>query len=152
MHLRPYNPNDFEGLYRVEERCFDVPLRFDRDYMLELLSRKGSIAFVVEEQSAIVAFAIASMHRKADRKFAYIETLEVLEEFRGRGVAGKLLAQLEASARGSLASIVILHVDRLNERAIRLYEGHGYSKVDEQENFYPNGNAAFVYRKTISAA
>lgn len=151
MRLRPYNPDDFEGLYSVEERCFELPLRFDREYMVKLLTRKGSIAFVVEEKNAVVAFAIASLHKKAHQVFAYIETLEVLEEFRSRGVAGKLLVQVESAARSQLASMMWLHVDCCNECAIRLYEGHGYCKVDEQENFYPNGNAAWIYRKPLSA-
>ncbi len=109
------------------------------------------MAFVVEEKNCVVAFAIASLHTKTRREIAYIETLEVLEEFRGRGVAGKLLTQLECAARSQLASMMWLHVDCCNERAIRLYEGHGYSKVNEEVNFYPNGNAAWIYRKPLSA-
>jgi [ribosomal protein S18]-alanine N-acetyltransferase len=149
MQLRPYNPDDFDELYSVEERCFEMPLRFDREYMLELLTRPGSIAFVVEEQRSIVAFAIASLHTKTNLCIAYIETIEVLAEFRSRGLARKLLAQLEASAEAQRASKILLHVDCLNEIAVRLYETSGYSKVKERVHFYPNGNTAFVYQKSL---
>jgi ribosomal-protein-alanine N-acetyltransferase len=103
----------------------------------------------VEEQKVIVAFAIASIHKKAEQIYAYIETLEVLDGFRGRGMARLLIAELEASARGSHAAMVLLHVDCSNERAVRLYEKNGYEKVDEQEEFYPGGNTAFIYLKSL---
>lgn len=152
MKLRAYNPDDFEALYRVEEQCFEVPIRFDREYMQELLARKGSIAFVIEMRNGIAGFAIVSAHKKAHQNYAYIETLEVLEEFRGRGLARKLLTRLEACARHSHASLMVLHVDCTNEHAIRLYVKCGYSKVKEHLNFYPNGHTAFIYKKELSTA
>ena len=57
---------------------------------------------------------------------AYIQTLEVLPERRGRGVGGELLRRIEGSARAAGAQSIWLHVDAENAAAIRLYERHGY--------------------------
>jgi ribosomal protein S18 acetylase RimI-like enzyme len=118
--------------------------------MTELLTRPGAIAYVIEEKNSVVAFAIASLKSKNTQAIAYIETIEVLAAFRSRGFARRLLAQLEDSALAHSAELIWLHVDSKNNAAIRLYEASGYQKIREQENFYPNGNPAFIYRKSLA--
>lgn len=145
MRYRLYQPEDFAVLYAIEEVCFAPPMRFSRRMMQGLVRRSNAAVWIAEEEGRMVAFAIAEWSGMA----AYIETIEVLPAWRGRGIAGELLNHLEASALHSGAQVVWLHVDAENTGAIRLYEKHGYRCEDREEDFYPQGHAAMVYAKPL---
>lgn len=147
MRYRLYQPDDFAALYAIEEVCFASPMRFSRKMMQRLVRRSNAAAWIAEEES-MLAFAIVEWSGIA----AYIETIEVLPEWRGRGIAGELLGCLEASARDSGARLIWLHVDAKNADAIGLYKKHGYRCEGREEDFYPQGRAAMVFAKLLSTA
>lgn len=147
MLYRSYQPEDFAALYAVEEACFEPLLRFPRSYMRRLLARQNSAAWIAEDEGHIVGFAIVGW--KGSAGAAYVETIEVLSTQRGRGVGAELLRRIESSAEAAGSSLVGLHVDAENTAAIRLYEAHEYQNVGREENFYPQGRAALVYRKPL---
>lgn len=149
MQIRPFQPADFETLYALEELCFTPPLRFDREFMLKILTHPASINRVVLDAQTVIAFIIGSVHQKNSLRTVYIETLEVHPAFRRQGLASRMLAEFEASARASSADQIRLHVDAANTAAIRLYERHGFVRHRLIENFYPTGASAFIYRKNL---
>ena len=151
MLYRPYQPDDFAALYAIEEACFEPLLRFTRRYMRQLLKRADAAAWVVEEEGLMAGFAIVGWSGPPAAIFAYIETIEVLAEMRGKGLGGELLRRIEASALAAGAGLIALHVDAANAAAIRLYEAHGYELAGREENFYPLGRAALIYRKLLAA-
>ncbi len=78
-------------------------------------------------------------------------TLDVEAEYRGRGVARRLMEQAEARVAASGALSMELHVFTRNEGAIRFYERLGYERIAERLGFYGKaGLDAFVYRKKLS--
>lgn len=149
MDIRPFQPDDFESLYALEELCFTAPLRFDREYMLKILTQPESINHLVVDSSGVVAFIVGSLHQKTAVRAVYIETIEVHPEHRRRGYAYKLLAELEASARACLATQLWLHVDAANTTAIKIYERLDFVQHKFIDHFYPSGGAAYLYRKNI---
>ena len=76
-------------------------------------------------------------------------TIAVLPDFRGKGIAQSMLADLESWAKAKSATEVILEVDTKNESAIRLYEFAGYEKISTRANYYGLGVDALVMRKEI---
>ena len=149
MNYRLYQPGDFSQLYAIEETCFQPPLRFSRRYVRRLVESDDCVAWVAEQDGAIAGFTIADFGSDAGERFAYIQTIEVLPEMRGRGAGNELLRRVEDSAREKGAGAVWLHVESVNAGAIRLYESHGYSCVGRQENYYARGRAGLVYRKIL---
>jgi ribosomal protein S18 acetylase RimI-like enzyme len=83
------------------------------------------------------------------RVTAYIQTIEVAPEARGRGVGRALLGPIENSALAAGAVRIRLHVDAENAGAIRLYEAQGYRCQGRQENYYPLSRAALIYLKRL---
>ena len=148
---RLYTPEDFEPLYAIEQACFEPPFRFGRRYMRELVRRSDSATWIAEEDGRMVGFAIVAWTEQPDGAAAYIETIEVVQQWRGQGVAGELLRRIEDSARAGGAETIWLHVDEENVGAIRLYETHGYLREDREENFYPQGRTALAYGKPLAA-
>ena len=151
VHYRPYTPADFPALYAIEEICFRTPFRFGRRYVRRLADSPYTITWIAEEDGQIAGFAIADYGRGSQGIAAYIQTIEVLPDMRGRGIGGELLRRIDDSARDKSALAIWLHVDSQNASAIRLYETHGYVCQGRKESYYPHGRAAFIYRKALAA-
>jgi ribosomal protein S18 acetylase RimI-like enzyme len=150
VNFRLYAPGDFERLYSVEQRCFPPQLRFSRRYLRQIVRSPQTATWVAEADSLLAGFAVAAFATKTNGVAAYLETIEVLSAFRGQGVGAELLRRVEASAAAAAAGILWLHVDIANQHAIRFYQAHGYSSEGIQEDYYPDGNAALIYRKPLS--
>lgn len=151
MNYRPYTSADFAAIYAIEEICFQPPLRFPRRYVRQLVESADTITWIAEEDGKIAGFSIADFGRDEDGRFAYIQTIEVLPEMRGRGAGNELLRRIEESARGGGAKAIWLHVESQNAGAIRLYEAHEYKCEGRRENYYARGRAGLIYRKMLEA-
>ena len=150
VNYRPYNPTDFPALYAIEEACFAAPVRFERAYLRRLVRRANGVTWIAEDDSQMTGFATAGWSRQRGELIAYIETIEVLPAFRGRGAGAALLGHIEDSARAAGANLLWLHVDAENAAAIRLYEVHGYLHAGREEGYYPDGHPALVYFKRLA--
>ena len=148
MLYRLFQPGDFAQLYAIEEVCFQPPLRFSRAYLHRLTASRRTFTWIAEEESRMSGFAIISI--KPETHAAYIQTLEVLPEMRGRGIGAELLNRLESSAITAGAQSIGLHVDAENSAAIRLYESRGYEQRGREENYYAHSRAALIYSKSLN--
>jgi ribosomal-protein-alanine N-acetyltransferase len=151
MHSRAFNPEDFDALYAIEEVCFQPPFRFSRRYLRSLIDAVDAATWLAEEDGKIAGFAVVEWFEQATKIVAYLQTIEVLPEFRSRGVASRLLQRVEASAHRAGASALWLHVDATNTTAIRFYEKHDYSLRGREDHYYAQGRAALIYWKLLSA-
>jgi ribosomal protein S18 acetylase RimI-like enzyme len=109
-----------------------------------------AVTWIAEQDGRMAGFTIADFARDPDGLYAYIQTIEVLPEERGRGIGNELLRRIEESARDKHAVAIWLHVESVNAGAIRLYESHGYKCMGRVENFYARSRAGLIYRKPLS--
>ena len=149
MLFRLYTAADFPALYDIEQICFQPPFRFPRRYMRQLTASPSTITWIAEDDGRMAGFAVAGFKRQTEGVIAYIQTIEVLPEMRGRGIGNELLRRIEESARDKDARVIWLHVDSQNAGAIRLYESHGYTCEGRKENYYAHGRAALIYIKPL---
>ena len=149
MQYRPFSDADFDQLYAIEEACFQPPLRFSPRYMRQLLSSATAACWIAEEGGQLAGFAIVEWAEESGAVVAYIPTIEVAAEHRGKGVGGELLRRIEGSSQAAGARSIRLHVSEENAAAIRLYEAHGYRREGREENFYARGHAGLVYQKEL---
>jgi ribosomal-protein-alanine N-acetyltransferase len=147
--LRDYRTSDLEAIFRLDEVCFAVPFRFDRESMLAFAEARNAIVVVAEGAGEeIVGFVIAHVERAAAGRRAYVVTLDVAENHRRIGLARRLMREVEARSAAAGARWMELHVFTGNEGAIRFYERLGYVRVGVQRRFYgAAGLDAFTYRK-----
>lgn len=151
MQYRPYKAEDFEALYALEEACFQPPFRFGRRYMRNVLGQKNVASWIAEDADGTMAgFAIVLWEKTRRGVMAYLETLEVRADLRGKGIGGELLRRCEESARRAGAETMGLHVDAENGAAIGLYRAHGFERQVRVEQYYPQGRAAEVYAKRLT--
>lgn len=149
MLYRLYQSADFDALYEIEELCFQSPLRFSRGYMRQLIRQVDAATWIAEDGGRICGFGIVEWVNAKAGVVAYIQTLEVLPEVRGKGVGGELLRRMEGSAWVAGASISWLHVDAENAEAIRVYERFGYELIGREEDYYGRGRTALIYEKAL---
>jgi len=147
---RRYAPEDFAALYAVEEVCFQPPLRFGRGLMRQLTGQSNGATWIAEEER-MCGFGIVEWTRDEAGVAAYIQTLEVVHEARGRGVGGELLRRMEDSAKAAAAEEIRLHVNAENRAAIRLYERYGYEERGRAAGYYGRGTTALIYGKALRA-
>jgi [ribosomal protein S18]-alanine N-acetyltransferase len=146
---RPYAPPDFTQLYAIEEVCFQPPHRFSRHYMRQLVSNARAATWVAEEGDRLTGFAIVEWTHEIGGIVAYIQTIEVPPEWRGRGAGAELLRRVEESARRANAKTIWLHVDAENRPAIALYQRDGYLCEGKVDHYYGRGRAGLVFAKDL---
>ncbi|XP_015967803.1 uncharacterized protein LOC107491479 [Arachis duranensis] len=67
--------------------------------------------------------------RRRRTGIAYISNVAVRENFRGKGIAKKLIGKAESMARSWGCRAIALHCDLNNSMATKLYKGQGYKCV-----------------------
>jgi [ribosomal protein S18]-alanine N-acetyltransferase len=150
--LRDYRSSDLEAMFRLDEACFAAEFRFDRQSMRAFAETGNALVMVAEGAgSEVVGFVIVHLERVAARRRGYVVTLDVAEGSRHKGLAERLMREVEARARAAGARWMELHVFTGNEGAIRFYERLGYVRTGFRHRFYgAAGLNAFVYRRELS--
>jgi ribosomal protein S18 acetylase RimI-like enzyme len=149
VNYRLYSVEDFAQLYAIEEVCFQPPFRFGRGYMRQLVNSSHAATWIAEEDGRMAGFGIVDWTRERGGLIAYIQTIEVAPERRGRGIGGVLLRRMEDSAREAGARAIGLHVDEGNGDAIQLYEAHGYVCEGRSEDYYAKGRSGLMFSKAL---
>ena len=149
MYYHLFERADFDDLYAIEEVCFQPPERFTRRYMRDLVASSDTATWIAEERGRMAGFAIVEWAQQTAGVIAYIATLEVLPEFRNRGIGAELLRRLEGSANAERAVMIWLHVDAANTKAIRVYERMGYQNTGRADHYYARNRPAAMYAKSL---
>lgn len=100
--------------------------------------------FVYEEKYQIVGFIQYSiMYERSEIEFLYIEANE-----RRKGIASKLLKQMEQHCIQQNCTNITLEVRESNVAAQFLYQKQGYQKISIRKKYYGN-ESAIVMEKVI---
>ncbi len=134
------NMNNIEELYAIERECFGGSWTMEmlRDEWESLLS----VTVTHFEDGRLAAFALGRV--AADEGELY--QIATLPEFRRRGIAEKLLAELHDKMREKGAAVCFLEVRSRNVSAIALYEKCGYERISVRKKYYPDDDAVIMRR------
>lgn len=149
MNYRLFQLDDFHDLYAIEEVCFLPPQRFTRRYMRQLLASPDAATWIAEQDGRMAGFAIVEWAQQITGIVAYIATIEVLPQHRGRRIGADLLRRIEGSANAERAIEIWLHVDLENAAAIHLYERAGYRNSGRADHYYARNRPAAIYVKNL---
>jgi ribosomal-protein-alanine N-acetyltransferase len=108
-----------------------------------VLTFGGVIRLKAVSEKQMIGFIAGDVKRMEG--IAWVATLAVLPEFRGRGIGAALLQACEAQIP---VNRIRLCVRPSNDGAIRLYERFGYTQVGEWTKYYNDGESALVMEKT----
>lgn len=138
----PMKPEHLGGLVRVQEECFGSG--YAKNTFEKELQNKIAFYVVAEENGEVLGYAgLWNMCGSAD-----IMNVGVLKKCRRKGIAQRLLAELEEYCRSNSFFEVNLEVRVSNTSARRLYEKLGYKEITVRKGYY-DGKEDGVYMKKI---
>jgi ribosomal-protein-alanine N-acetyltransferase len=132
---------DLNALHRLERACFGKDAWPFLD-LVAVLTFADVVRLKAVEDGQMVGF-VAGDPRPSDG-LAWIATIGVAPEFRGRGIGRDLLRACEVQMKEPRLR---LSVRASNQAAIRLYEREGYERVEVWQAYYRDGEAAIVMQK-----
>ncbi len=135
---------DLDDIYRIETESFRYP--YPRKYLAVLIALAGDLFIVAESEKRIVGYAIGVLRVN---NTGHIISIAVARNWRRKGIATKLMQELERKFRERNMKAAILEVRVSNNPAIRLYEKLGYKIIDRLKNYYPDGEDAFLMYKEL---
>jgi ribosomal protein S18 acetylase RimI-like enzyme len=133
--------HDLGPLRRLEQICFPKDAWPLLD-LVSVLTFRGVVRLKAVNDKQMVGFIAGDVKRMEG--VAWIATVGVLPEYRGRGIGEALIRACEAQVP---VNRIRLCVRPSNETAIRLYERLGYSQAGEWAKYYQDGEAALVMEK-----
>jgi ribosomal-protein-alanine N-acetyltransferase len=143
--LRSYRLGDWQAMYALDLVCFEPVFQFSRGAMRAFAEAPGAVTVLAEADEQLAGFCIAQLKDRT----GYVVTLDVAPAYRRRGLARRLMADVESKLHSAGAAQMELHVFTGNAEAIRFYESIGYAKAGVVQNFYAQNLHAFLYRKQL---
>lgn len=133
LHLEPLLAPWLDRVVHIESLAYEHP--WTREHFLDVL-RSGYQAQMLVDQGTVLGYFVA-MEGVGE---AHLLNITVAPEHQGQGYARYLLEVLKVWARSVGAQRIWLEVRVSNARAIRVYEAHGYQRVNVRKDYYPAFN------------
>ena len=138
---------DIDRLLRLNLRCFKQGENYTRHTFNYLLTQPQSLGLAAETPTGELAGFVLLMNNPDGA--AHITTVGVAPEHRRRGVARRLIDEIEQLLRKKSASTIVLEVRVSNSAAQELYSHAGYSIVKRMTRYYHNGEDGFLMMKSL---
>ena len=127
----PLEQARLEDVVAIEEQAYDHP--WTRGNFMDSV-RAGYQAQVLIAGSQMLGYFVAM--KGVDE--VHLLNLTVAPQWQGQGWGRVMLDALAQWSRGQGAQWLWLEVRASNERAQMIYASHGYRKVGERKNYYPD--------------
>ena len=148
--LRAVVPEDFAGLYALDQSCFEPGIAWSKAELLYFLKYPGNIGVLAEDEAGQLAgFAIAGKQRRQGAVFGRLITIDVDAAWRRHGVGHRLLEETERQLRAAGANAILLEVSVENATAQRFYQHHGFVRTGRIPGYYLGRIDALVMEKSL---
>jgi len=134
-------------LYEIEKQCFGQEA-FTKQQLTYLLTAYNAIGLAARVNSEIAGFAIARIDIGRNTSFGHILTVDIAPAYRRKGIAQKLLQEIETIFREKGIKECRLEVRENNVAALNLYQKVGYKKVGKLEKYYGEAHGLYL-QKTL---
>jgi ribosomal-protein-alanine acetyltransferase len=138
--------DDLDSLLTLENQCFEFDRLSPRSFQW-MITRAHASLIVAQYQQRLMGYALLLFHRGTS--LARLYSIAIAHEARGHGLGKRLLGEAEQRAREHDCAYLRLEVRSDNATAIRLYEGAGYRRFAEVDNYYEDRAQALRYEKRI---
>ena len=136
-----------DKLYEIEKQCFEQEA-FTKQQLAYLLTDYNAIGLAARVNGEIAGFAIARVDIRRNMSFGHILTVDIAPAYRRKGIAQKLLHEVETIFREKGIKECRLEVREDNVAALNLYQKLGYKKVGKLAKYYGNAHGLYL-KKTL---
>ncbi len=141
---------ELAAVYRVHRACFPYPYPFWRFVGYQL--SPVSCIRVATVPGGIIGYVVATVTEHVTGRRGEIISLAVLEPWRRRRVATRLLREAAAFLRRVCSADVYLQVAVDNAAAQELYDSLGFRKVERLIGYYLGGEDAWLMCRSVERA
>jgi ribosomal-protein-alanine N-acetyltransferase len=134
-------------LHEIEKQCFDQEA-FSKQQLAYLINDYNSIGLAARVNGEIASFAIAQVDIERNVPFGHILTVDITPAYRRKGIAQKILHEIETVFKKKGIKEIKLEVREDNIAALNLYRKLGYKKVGKLRQYYGNAHGLHL-RKTL---
>ena len=135
-----------DKLYQIEEQCFEEEA-FTKRQISYLLTDYNTIALTAKSNNDIAGFIIAQIEME-EKEYGHIITLNVASDFRRKGVATRLIHEIEGLLKQRGINECHLEVREDNHAALKLYQKRGYQTIGKLERYYGKKHGLYL-KKTL---
>ena len=146
LTLRDFQPQDFEALWQLDQRCFVEGISYSRIELRYYIDRKNAFTILAEYQKKLLGFLIANRDR---RGFGHIITIDVDPKQQRRGIGTALIEAAEERLERAGCKSVLLETAVDNLSALSFYKRHGYSVLKTLPRYYMNSLDGLLMGKRI---
>ncbi len=146
--VRQATLGDLDTLWRIERECFSAEA-FPKEYIAYLLGASAGVSLVAQVDREIAGFIMGLVYKDKKGRVGHVCTVNVLARHRRRGVASRLLDELERIFMERDVTACFLEVRMDNMAAQRLYRRHGYKELERLQDYYGRGVHGIRLRKSL---
>jgi ribosomal-protein-alanine N-acetyltransferase len=143
--IEKFAPSNLNEILEIEKNVFEKKETFPKEYFLELSKRWPEGFLVARIDRETVGYAIGEKNKDS----GLIISIAVKKEWRRKGIGRKLIEKLLENFKKEGMKIVFLHVREENKEAINFYRALGFKIIELVENYYSNGENAYLMEKTL---
>ena len=132
--IRKATQIDLPKIIKLEESCFENEIAYSSKQLKYLVTRANSNSLVETYENEIRGFLVV-LYKKGT-SVAGIETISVDYQYRGKGIAKKLLFSSEEDMFTKGIKKIRLEVSMGNTSAINLYQKTGYRIKSILKDYY----------------
>lgn len=149
VHLRPYQPEDFEALHALDQTCFVPGIAYSKPMLRYFLNEPAAVCLVAENENTeeIAGFILG----ETNRNLGHIVTLDVSQDYRRLGVGTRLLQEIEKHFAADGIRGMVIETAVNNPAAVEFWARHGYRHTATLKGYYLNRVDALQMRKPLSA-
>lgn len=136
----------------------DALIALERDFFTadHIISRRGFRHFITSPKSTLIVAEVGGkvagcvlVNYRQRSRLCRLYTISVGREFQRRGIARRLMAAAERSARRRGCRFMRLEVRADDAGAVALYESSGYARFGRRRRYYDNRIDALRFEKLL---
>ncbi|MCX8015655.1 MAG: ribosomal protein S18-alanine N-acetyltransferase [candidate division WOR-3 bacterium] len=143
MKIVPMQVKDLNQVMKIENESFAFPWK--RSFFEYDLRRPNGYVFVAKQDDIVLGYLDAW---QIDDEM-HLANIAVAPNYRQQGIASKMLLKLIEIAKKKNIKSIYLEVRVSNKIARKLYEKFGFVNVYTRKNYYPDGEDAIIYKKSL---
>jgi [ribosomal protein S18]-alanine N-acetyltransferase len=134
-------------LYEIEKQCFQEEA-FSKQQIGYLLTDYNAVSLVAKVDDEIAGFIIGRIELTRNLLLGHIMTIDVAPLYRRKGIAQRLMLEVEETFRQKSVREIHLEVREGNSAALGLYKKLGFEKISRLENYYGKAHGLYL-RKNL---
>ena len=141
--IRYFSVNDVSRIIELEKKLLGTTL--GETYFEMACGNEFNYIYVSEIDGLVVGYISFTF----DGEIAEMLNFCVDEAYQNQGIGKALYLHAEKEFIDQNASSVILEVNRINNKAIKVYSNLGFKEISIRKGYYKDGNDALVLQKLL---